>query len=245
MKKQVIFLFVLISIASCKQKESETASKEEQNQEQEIPQNESLTIPLKFIGKINGYEVSGVFKPTKFDNEFNGVQGPAILTFKKDNEKFTIIHRLYSIGSVDSKTGKKYDLMNLKEIVDSFYTENNEQFQEQITSSRNFFFSDANFDGKKDIVLIEIRGGNKTQFDYKFVLNNRSSFDDISTANNELVESPLDMITEVAVFDRANKTIKVPNDAEDFSSGSKTYSVIQNEEFELPKFKLIKQEKGE
>lgn len=239
MKNQIILFITLLVYASCQQKESK------------VEQKESQAISLKFTEKVNGYTVTGIFKPATYRNEYSGIQGPAILTFKKENEEFTVIHNLYTIHidekdfEVDKNT-QTIKSINIKEVTDSLKKEMDEFFQDKSEGYQNFIFVDANFDGNKDLVLIEGRFGNKTETDYKFILSDGNGFDGILKGNDIDVEEPLTMITEVAKFDRVKKEITVPNDAEDYFSGSKTFKVIPKDfGTSYPSFRLVKQEKGQ
>lgn len=129
-------------------------------------------IHISFENEIEGYTVTAIWKPTKVF--YNHVVGPAIIEFKnkKDSTTFSITNNNFSL--LKSKLSFTYSIDSLEieslnqDFVSLIYDDTNLGSEENFgTTNEPFFFQDLNFDGKKELLITEVRNGQRSVASFK------------------------------------------------------------------------------
>ena len=111
------------------------------------------TLHIKYLNSINGYKVRVTWMPVEVGCKY--VEGPADIVFKHNTgATFTIRHNLYFSDLIDFDTTNGMAIVPEHKNFSIKYpdTLSNKSIQDCVP----FYFADMNFDGKKELVLVNL-----------------------------------------------------------------------------------------
>jgi len=168
--------------------------------------------------------------------------GPANITFtlKESNKSFTLRTEFYHSPDFQVDWGK----INNGEVFEMKYSDfNNQSTLKELTSKKSiwsldtpFFFEDVNFDGTKELLITETRGGQRFTHEYK--VYSIDEFGALNSPYNITNSMPYVKFDGFTKFNPEDKTITLYYSGGACSSSSETYQAVDG--YGAVKFKLIK-----
>jgi len=166
--------------------------------------------------------------------------GPANITFtlKESNKSFTLRTELYH--SPDFQVD--WEKINNGEVFEMKYSDFNNQstvkepLKAKVFFETPFFFEDVNFDGTKELLITETRGGQRFTHEYKvYSIDEFGALNSPYNITNSMPYVEFDGFTE---FNPEDKTITLYYQGGACTTVSETYQAVDG--YRTVKFKLIK-----
>lgn len=205
--------------------------------EPKIPEAE-ITIPDQTSGKevvniefsniISGFKVKAIWIPRKVI--YDHVVGPAIITFQnvKDSAVFDITTDHFSISKsrlpfIFTEDGYEIAMVNRNSISMLYETGNltsNESFG---TTKEPFFFEDVNFDGNKELLIVEVGNGQRDVASFKAY---NFDFGEVQLGRFGITfTEPFRSLDEMSVIDHIKKSLTIYNSSGYCSSNYDIYKL--------------------
>ena len=221
MKKSHVLLFLCIAIiAACNTPEkTDKHTKSDKN----------INFNICYKQKVNGYAVSATIITDSLYEEFHSdiTQREAVLSFKKDNQEFTIFNPLYADKNLIGKLAALKNGETIQIDYIPFHVSDDNRFS---GNQSPFFFFDVDFDGEEELIVCLWEGmayhGHHSYQAFKI------NTGDINHRLSPMTGNPFDELDDYSEFDAVNKTICIPTDVDIKIGGRKKYCLSETS-FEL------------
>ena len=176
-------------------------------------------VHIRYSNKVNGYKVEALWSPTEIEfvteDDFYFAKGPAIIKLiHEDGGIITVVNNYFTLRgeriaglSIEYKDGTPVSIS--KKELTLHYSDPQTPEEELCLSSHfePFFFYDVTFDGKKELILVEDKEGQRHRDAYKAY--EISSYDEeLSPSLYQIThQEPFIDLDRGSTIDRKNKTI--------------------------------------
>jgi len=179
----LLVLFSLIPSCLCQNQEKKTSSNTPVTTEQ--PQNSPAVFHVRYEKPINGFTVTAVIEPYE-----EADWGPTTLTFSKDGTSFSVF--------VDSFTKEGFSLKDYKDAGEEIVLQYVPKPKGVLLYDKEpFCFSDIDYDGEDEILVLESGGG----------VHGVNAYLIFEKDGTQRVDGPFREFDEHVEFNAKNKTI--------------------------------------